>query len=89
MFFYRPTCPKCAATEPIITQLQTQYAGKVSVVRINDDDGASADVISQNRVTIVPTVILLKNGVEVQRWVYPIADASVIAGQIDSQLGTR
>ncbi len=88
MFFYRPTCPKCAATEPIITQLQTRYAGKVTVVRINDDDGANADLISQNRVTIVPTVLLLKNGVEVGRWINQQDDATPIATRIDSQLSS-
>ncbi|MGZ4907515.1 MAG: thioredoxin family protein [Halobacteriota archaeon] len=85
MFFYRPTCPKCQATESIINQLGANYTGKATVQRINDDDAVNADIISQHRVSIVPTVILLNNGVEVQRWVYPINYAAV-AGQIDSQL---
>ncbi len=81
LFFYRPTCPKCQATEPIINQLQTNYGGKLTVQRINDDE--NADLASQNRVSIVPTVILMKNGVEVQRWVYPI-DYAAVAGQINN-----
>ncbi len=87
MFFYRPTCPKCQATEPIVTQLQTNYTGKVTVQRLNDDDPAYANDVSQYRASIVPTMILLNNGVEVQRWVYPI-DYTAVAEQIDSQLST-
>ncbi len=85
IFFYRPTCPKCQATEPIIKQLETNYTGKILVQRVNDDDPTNEQLINQNRVSIVPAVLLLKDGVEVQRWVYPIEYAAV-AGQIDSQL---
>ncbi|MGZ4902437.1 MAG: thioredoxin family protein [Halobacteriota archaeon] len=88
MFFYRPTCPKCQATEPYINQLQGRYAGKVTVQRLNDDDPINADQISHYRVTEVPTVLLVKNGVEVRRWIGQQNDASAadIAAQIDSQL---
>jgi len=88
MFFYRPTCPKCQATEPYINQLQGRYAGKVTVQRLNDDDPASADLISQYRITEVPTVLLVKNGVEVHRWIGQQNDVSAadMAAQIDGQL---
>ncbi len=85
MFFYRPTCPKCQAAEPVISQLEANYTGKVTVQRLNDDDPAYGADVTKYNAAIVPTVILLKNGVLVQRWVDKI-DYATVAGQIDSQL---
>ncbi len=89
LFFYRPTCPKCQATEPAINQLQARYAGKVTVQRINFDDPANEAYISQYRAVEVPTIMLLKNGQKipgVPTWIGQQDDASPIAAQIDSQL---
>jgi hypothetical protein len=44
-----------------------------------------ASAVAQYHVTAYPTVILLKNGVEVgNNWVYPNIDASAILAQINA-----
>lgn len=71
-FYYRQDCPYCQALEPQITQLQSTYAGKVTV-QWTESPGE------------VPTLVLLNNGAEVGRWVNPGTTAPITA-KIDSLL---
>jgi len=89
LFFYRPTCPYCQRLEPQMDALQARYSGKVTVQKINDDDPANSGLIDQYRVIVVPTTILLHNGVVVQTWPERLSDTSQISAQIDSLLQTK
>ena len=89
LFFYRPTCPYCQRLEPQIDALQARYGGRVTVQKINDDDPANAGLIDQYRVIVVPTMILVHNGVVVQTWPERLSNTSPISAQIDSLLQTK
>jgi thioredoxin-like negative regulator of GroEL len=72
--------------EPQIDALQARYPGKVTVQKINDDDPANAALVDQYRVIVVPTTILVHNGVVVQTWPERLSNTSPISAQIDSLL---
>jgi hypothetical protein len=61
LFYYLPNCSHCAALEssPSFQQLQNEVP--VSWILWDGSNG--------NGVSATPTLILLKNGVEVNRWV--------------------
>ncbi len=84
LYFYNPNCPHCQALEPQVTQLQNNYAGRVPVQWIINNQSQLTD---QYGVSTVPTLILLNNGNEAGRWV-GATDTSGISAQIDSLLRT-
>ena len=84
LYFYDPNCPHCQALAPQVTQLQANYAGRVPVQWIINNQ---SQLTGQYGVTTVPTLILLNNGNEAGRWV-GATDTSGISAQINSLLGT-
>ena len=64
LFFYEPGCPYCAALESTssFAQLQTKVPVQWTV-------SATSPLTDQYGVTSDPTLILLKNGTEIGRWV--------------------
>ncbi len=78
LFFYEPGCPYCAAFES--TSSFQQLQNKVPVQWIVS---ATSPLTDQYGVATDPTLILLKNGAEVGRWVDP-ADATGILAQINA-----
>ncbi|MGZ7115761.1 MAG: thioredoxin family protein [Halobacteriota archaeon] len=84
LYFYDPNCPHCQALAPQVTQLQNNYAGRVPVQWIINNQ---SQLTGQYGVSTVPTLILLNNGNEAGRWV-GATDTSGISAQIDSLLGT-
>ena len=65
--FYAPWCAPCKAQSPIIHKLAEKFEGKVSVNELNVDE--NQDVAVKLGVQSIPTLILFKNGKEVQRFV--------------------
>lgn len=63
--FWAPWCGPCRVVGPIIDELAEQYAGKVSVVKINVDDNPA--VAQQFMVSSIPTMMVFKNGQVVDR----------------------
>lgn len=63
--FYVATCAPCRALEPRLERVAEQYAGAVSVYRM--DAEREPAVIKSFHVTSVPTVIVFKAGKEVAR----------------------
>jgi thioredoxin 1 len=58
--FWAPWCGPCRSVAPIVSDLATQYAGKIKVAKINVDE--STDVAMRYQITSIPTFILFKNG---------------------------
>jgi thioredoxin-related protein len=77
LFFYDPTCPYCIALENTASFHQLE-----STVTVTPIVSATSSLTNQYNVTTDPTLILLKNGVEVGRWVDP-TDATGILAQIN------
>lgn len=69
--FYAPWCGPCRRLAPILEKVTG-----ASVVKVNTDDNQSLAL--KYNVSALPTVILLKNGVEVERSVGMGADVQRI-----------
>lgn len=65
--FWAPWCGPCKAIGPSIEEIANEYEGKVVVGKVNVDDNAS--VSSQFRVRSIPTVLLMKNGEILEKFV--------------------
>ena len=58
-------CSPCKVIEPIIGEISTDYFGKLSVGKL-DADGAK-EIITELGVRNIPTLLLYKDGVIVER----------------------
>jgi thioredoxin 1 len=65
--FGAPWCAPCLLQEPIIHRLATQFEGKALIGEMNIDE--SRDVALDMGIQSIPTLILFKNGKEIQRFV--------------------
>ncbi len=58
--FWAEWCGPCKAVEPLLEQIETEYAGRVKVRRLNVDENPSTT--NQYRIRSIPSLILFKNG---------------------------
>ncbi len=65
--FWAAWCKPCVFLAPIINQLADEYGDKVNVGKF--DVEASKRIPSRLKIMSIPTVIIFKNGKEVQRFV--------------------
>jgi thioredoxin 1 len=81
--FYADWCGPCRMIAPMLEDLAQEYTGKAEVVKVNVDQAQKS--ASQFGVTSIPTLVLLKNGKEVQR-VVGVRDSDFLRQMIDAQL---
>ena len=65
--FWSPTCGPCTAIKPALEDLKDEFEGKIRWLSINthqDPEGYA----SRLQVKVVPTIVVLKNDVEVGRY---------------------
>jgi len=58
--FWAPWCGPCKAMNPIMEELEQEYAGKVKLVKINVDE--NIDAPGRYSVMSIPTFIIMKDG---------------------------
>lgn len=63
--FYADWCMPCKMLAPTIAAIADEYAGKVSVAKLNIDQ--AQDVAAKYGVMSIPTVILFKDGIAVDK----------------------
>lgn len=63
--FYADWCGPCRLAAPIIEELSGIYAGKVTIGKLDVD--ANMNTASKYGVMSIPTVIMFKDGKEVER----------------------
>ncbi len=63
--FWAPWCGPCRMVGPVVEQLAEDMAGKLSFGKINIDE--NADAAMRYGVVSIPTMILFKDGKEVER----------------------
>jgi len=65
--FGAPWCTPCRLQEPILRRLAAQFEGTVLVVTVNVDE--FREISSKLVIQSIPTLILFRNGKEIQRFV--------------------
>jgi thioredoxin 1 len=65
--FWAQWCAPCRALAPILDQLALQFQGKLLVGKVNVDE--QADLAARFGILNIPTLILFKDGEEVDRMV--------------------
>ncbi len=73
--FYADWCGPCKMMSPVIEKLAEEFAGKAYVYKMNTDaDGALAAGLG---IMSIPTMILFRNGEEVDRVVGVVPEATL------------
>jgi thioredoxin 1 len=65
--FWAPWCPPCRVIGPILNELAAEYAGLLTIAKLNTDEEQRCMV--QLGVQGLPTLIVFKDGREVERLV--------------------
>lgn len=78
--FWAPWCGPCLALAPAVESLAREYAGEVTVGKVNVDE--NPEVTMRYHVRGIPTVIVFKNGQAVDRSV-GLADKSTLAAMVE------
>jgi thioredoxin 1 len=63
--FWAPWCGPCRMLAPIIDDLATEYAGKLTVAKVNTDENQK--VSAKYGIMSIPTLIIFKGGKAVDR----------------------
>ncbi len=63
--FWAPWCGPCKMMEPVLGELEKEFAGLVEIVKINVDE--KPEEASKYGVMSIPTYIVEKDGIEVSR----------------------
>ena len=65
--FNAPWCGPCRAQEPILNAIGERYNGKAHIAKMNIDN--NGDIALALGIQSIPTLILFKNGSEINRFV--------------------
>ena len=63
--FYADWCGPCRMLTPVLEQVAKAVQGKVTIAKVDIDDNQR--IATQFQVTSVPTMVLLKDGKEINR----------------------
>jgi thioredoxin 1 len=63
--FWAEWCGPCRMLTPVISELKEKYDGKAGVHKVNVDE--SSDLAKEFAIRSIPTVIIFKDGKEVER----------------------
>lgn len=81
--FYADWCGPCRMLTPILEQLAQEMQGKMKVVKVDTDQAEKT--ATTFRITSIPTLILFKEGKEVDR-VVGLRDAQSLRNMIQAAL---
>ena len=81
--FWADWCGPCRMLAPLVDQLDKEYAGKVLVGKVNVDE--EPELARRFGVMSIPTVVVLKNGQEVDR-IVGVRPAPAFTAVLDKQL---
>lgn len=66
--FWADWCGPCRVISPILDQVVLDYAGAIALAKLEVDEGDNMKLAGRYKVRGFPTVILFKNGEEVDRF---------------------
>ncbi len=81
--FFAPWCGPCHMQTPILEKLAEEMQGKAKFIKIDIDN--NQQVTTQFGVTSVPTLVLFKDGKEVDR-VVGLRDADALKSMVQAQV---
>lgn len=81
--FWSPQCPPCLMQGPIVNGLAKKFAGRAIVGKLDVDSNRRAP--ARFRIQAIPTLILLKDGEEVRRFV-GLQSEQVLAAALEEAL---
>ncbi len=73
--FWAPWCVYCRRIAPAYEKIAQQYAGKVTVAKLNIDD--VPDVAHREHIEVIPTLVLYQNGKALNFVVAPESKAKI------------
>jgi thioredoxin 1 len=73
--FWAPWCGPCRMTEPIIEKLAQEMLGRLKVAKVNVDENPYS--AQRFDVRSIPTMMIVKNGQIVDRWVGALPEAAM------------
>ena len=82
--FWAVWCGPCRMIAPTVEQLAQEYAGKITVAKLNTDE--NPDIASKYKIMGIPTVMFFKGG-EVKDQVVGAVPKSQLKAKIDSLIG--
>lgn len=82
--FWAEWCGPCRMITPIVEELSKEYEGKATIGKVNIDDAAG--LAQKFGVASIPTLIVLKDGEEVNRFV-GVTSKDNLAKALDEALG--
>jgi thioredoxin 1 len=83
--FWAPWCGPCRMVSPIVEELSREYGDAVRFTKMNSDD--NENTVMQYGITSIPTLIIFKEGREVNRLV-GYAPKEQLRRQIDRSLAS-
>jgi len=75
--FWAPWCVYCRRISPALEKISQQYAGKISVGKVNIDDEPL--LATREQIEVIPTLILYQNGEALGSIVAPESKAKIDA----------
>lgn len=81
--FYADWCGPCKMMGPIVEELATEYAGRISIGKLNVDD--SSDIAMKYGVMSIPTLIIFNKG-EVFRKEVGLQPKKLLIGDLNQVL---
>ena len=75
--FWATWCGPCRMIAPFVEKLADEYAGKITVGKLNVDDETDAAI--RLNVASIPTLVLFKDGEEVDRMIGAVPYANLKA----------
>lgn len=81
--FYNDGCIPCRRIAPLLSKAETEYSGRIKFAKVNI--GTNSELIEEYTVEAAPTLIIYKNGKEVNRH-RGAADAETLNKFIESVL---
>ncbi|HOK09368.1 MAG TPA: thioredoxin [Candidatus Hydrogenedens sp.] len=82
--FWAEWCGPCRMISPIIDELAKEYEGRVKIGKVNVDE--EMELAEQFGVSSIPTLVILKDGNEVKRFI-GLTQKAVISSALESFLG--